>query len=366
MAHSAVAPSMPEGFEGVSMPVLARLLDSMPHGVIVLDEASRVVIYNATEERLAGRRRDRVLGRDFFREVAPCMNVAGLAGEFRARIGRTTLDASVEMSFPFPHLDQPRDVTVRMRSFVSSGRPYGFLVIEDVSLERSIARMREALSSFLVHDLKNPLSAVLANLDFLQDRDSLAPDARDALGDARDAARRLQRMLVNLLDVTRLETNALPLDRRPTSLPELAAEVAADNEATSRLRGVTIATDLPVGPVVEWVDADVMRRVLHNLVENAVRFARCRVVVRVERTPGGIALEVSDDGRGLPEKVRSSIFEKYVQVTAGSSATANRGLGLTFVRLAVRAHGGDVTVSCPASGGSVFRAELPHRTERAP
>ncbi len=353
--------SMPEGFEGISLPILARLFDSMPHGVIVLDEASRVVIYNSTEERLAGRKRERVLGRDFFRDVAPCMNVPELGGEFRASIGRRALDVRVELSLPLPHLEQPRDVVVRMRSFASGGAPFGVLVLEDVSLERSIARMREALGGFLVHDLKNPLAAVLANLEFVASGDRLAPDAREAIQDAQDSARRLHRMLVNLLDITRLETSVMPVNRTPTNLGSVVRAVVAENQAVARFRNVTIEADLPAAPVVDTVDPDLIGRVLHNLAENAVRYARTRAVVAVEATPSGTILRVGDDGPGIPDPVRSSIFDKFVQVQAGSSGSPNRGLGLTFARLATRAHGGEISVACPPRGGCVFQVELPRR-----
>ena len=89
----------------LSLPVIEELFDSMPHGVIVLNPAGRVVVYNAAEEVLAGRSRDRVIGRDFFAEVAPCMNVRELGGKFRASIGNEPIDTRVEFSFPMPYVD---------------------------------------------------------------------------------------------------------------------------------------------------------------------------------------------------------------------------------------------------------------------
>ena len=345
------------------LPLLEQLFDSLPHGVIVLDAAGRVVVYNAAEAALAGRTRDQVLGRDFFVEIAPCMNVRELAGEFRASIGqKKAIDVRVDFSFPFPHMDQPRDVVVTMRSFVSDGAPFGFFIFEDVSLERSIARMREALSGFLVHDLKNPLATILANLEHVLGAEKLSVDASEALGDAQEASRRLQGMLLNLLDVTRLETNTMPLKKVSTSLQGLARDVATQNQAIGRMRAVTVEIDLPAAPLVESIDGDIIRRVLNNLVENAVRYARTRVVVGLETLAGSAVFRIVDDGYGIPAAVRDAVFDKFVQANAGAGASSvNRGLGLTFARLATRAHGGDVSVSCPPEGGTVFRVTIPQQ-----
>src|SRR4051812_4256284 len=116
------------------------------------------------------------------------------------------------MSFPFPFNERPRDVKVRLCSFDVGDQPYGFLLIEDTSLRRSVDRMREQLQNLLVHDLKNPLAAISMNLEFLQSLDTVRdlPDAAEALTDALGAARRLNRMTVNLLDISRLETASMP------------------------------------------------------------------------------------------------------------------------------------------------------------
>lgn len=194
----------------LSFEVLTALFDLLPLGVVVLDQSGRVVVYNRREEELARRRRADVLGHPFFSEVAPCLDVRELSGRFAQGIGREALNVDLEFSFLFPFLDRPRDVLIHLRSMEADGEPYGVLLIEDVPAARSAERMREQLASLLVHDLKNPLGAIIGNTEFGLEHVSPGVVA-DALEDVRLAATRLESMVLTLLDVGRLETSHVPL-----------------------------------------------------------------------------------------------------------------------------------------------------------
>ncbi len=346
-----------------SLPLFVRLMDELPVGVVLLDRDGRVVHYNQAEERLAGRSRDRTLGREFFVDVAPCMNVQEMAGRFFDGIGRTPLAAKVEFSFPFPQLDRPRDVLVELRSFEFDGAPFGCLFVEDVSAQRAIDRMKDNLSQMLVHDLKNPLQVILSNIGFIESRQALHPPdeaVSEALSDTSLAATRLNTMLLTLLDVSRLETQTMPLRPSIVDLRTIAGDVARGCEALARVRGIALSVDLPASAVEAFVDAELVRRALDNLVENSIRYARRSVQVGISRLDDGSAgVRVVDDGPGVPAALREAVFEKHVQVQDGSERRDNRGLGLTFVRMVARGHGGEATCSCPAGGGSLCTMVFP-------
>lgn len=343
------------------LPLLFDLFESLPMGVVVLDEAGKIIVYNRAEERLAGRKRDQVMGQEFFVQVAPCLNVRDLGQRFKAEIGKQPLRAELDVSFPFPMQDRPRDVHVKLSSFATEGHSYGVLLLEDVSVERSVERMKETLQSLLIHDLKNPLAIVLANLGFVGNTPAVKADfdAGEAISDAVSAARRLQSMLLNLLDITRLETNTLPLKVKPFDLRTLLTELSEASRGTARAHGGTIRAEPGTAEQSYRGDVEMLRRALENLIDNALRHAK-NVVLRGQAHEGGAWLEVADDGPGIPQALRETIFEKYsdVVVSDASKTSSNRGLGLTFVKLAARAHHGDVTVSCPAEGGTVFRLTL--------
>lgn len=342
------------------LPILAEVFDALPVGVIVLDADGRVVIFNHYEERLARRKKAKVLGRAFFEDVAPCMNVKALGVTFREKIGKEPIETLVEFSFPFPFLDAPRDVTVNMRSFEANGAPYAMLVVEDVSAQRAVQRMKDELSRLVVHDLKNPLAIIHANLWFIE-REAKAPTPRmkQALEDTSYAATRLQAMLLNLLDVTRLQENSLPLAVRSIDIGDVISRVTERARALGARGAIELAAELETTPMHATFDEDVLVRAIENLVENAIRHAKSRVIVRARREGANQIVEVEDDGPGVPVDERDNVFEPYAQLGGGKTSGHNRGLGLTFVRLAVRAHHGHASVHEAKSGGACFRLSFP-------
>jgi photoactive yellow protein len=346
--------------------LLEPLFDALPIGVVVLDREGKVVVFNKHEEVLAGRNRERVLGRSFFAEIAPCMDVRELAGAFRDRVGQRTLDERVEIEFAFPHAESPRAVVCRLKSFVADDEPFGMLLVEDVSMQHAVEHMKTTLANLLVHDLKNPLAVVLANVDFARSRIARLKDAPprvpDALEEARSAGWRLHAMILDLLDVARMQTGTFPLQRKQTNLGALLREAVDAYRFAAERDGKRLVLDAPE-TLDALVDAPVIRRVIDNLVENAVRHSPRNTEVRVRATPDRDAalIDVVDAGPGIPPELRDRIFDPYVQAQGDGRelARSNRGLGLTLVQMAVRAHGGDVSVLDNPPQGAIFRVRLP-------
>lgn len=338
--------------------LLGPLFDALPVGLIVLDVEGRVVLYNAHEERMAGRKRRSVIGRRFFEEIAPCLDVRGLAAKFHAQVRSGTLDESMEVSFPFPHAQ--REVQINLRSFVVNGVPHGMMILRDVTPERGLERLRETLAQLLVHDMKSPLANIMANLQFVQE-ELVTKDAAssvDAIADSVAGARRLDRMVRNLLDISRLETGAFPLAKASCDVTAVAEDALRAVRGAARDRGVDVV--LEAKPQPANVDAPVVERMLVNLLENAITHSPSggEVIVRVYVEAAKLVLEVSDQGPGIPAALRSGIFEKFAQA-ADERHLSNHGLGLTFVRMAARAHGGEATAHPGKQNGSLFRIELP-------
>ncbi len=338
----------------MQLSLLDHLFDALPLGLVVLDADGKVVVYNRAEERMAARSKQSVIGRGFFEEVAPCMAVRQLAGQFRDSIGKRPIDVTAELTFPFPHMERSRDVRVRMASFEMGGAPYGFLVIEDTSLQRSVDRMKEQLQSLLVHDLKNPLSSTWINLQLLEETASVrdAPDVLELVENALDSVKRLSKMTMTLLDIGRLETASMELRRTRANVDAMFARVINDNRALAKLDGRQLGS-VPCGLEVS-LDEDLLVRAVDNLVENALRHANT-VTLSARAEGDRLILDVTDDGPSVPEELRERLFDRYVQISTDQARGHNRGLGLTFVRLVAEAHCGTAEVTCPASGGSVFR-----------
>ncbi len=223
--------------------------------------------------------------------------------------------------------------------------------------------MQEDLAAFIVHDLKNPVNAIdLQAQVILRDR-QLSPRSRDAAGRVRAEVRDLLRLIMNLLDITRSEQGRLTPSRGHVDLRALVDSILEARAQQAEEQSVTLTADVSA-PAVR-ADADLLRRVLENFIENAIRHAPPGSAVRVEAVRGvsAVELRVADAGAGIPEAMRAAIFERFVQLPDGHEGHAGRtrggrGLGLTFCKLAVEAHGGRVWVE-DARPGAVFCAILP-------
>lgn len=120
--------------------LLDSLIDQLPVGVIVLDEDARIRSFNRYEERLSGKRREEVLGRDFFDDVAPCTRQIDLESRLRDGLQRRALDLDVEFAFPYPYNRVPRDVRIRAVSVETDGPPATVLLVEDITARRNLER----------------------------------------------------------------------------------------------------------------------------------------------------------------------------------------------------------------------------------
>lgn len=338
--------------------LLGPVFDALPVGVVVLDRAGLVLVFNKHEEQLAGRRRERVIGRSFFEEVAPCMNVRELGGEFFDKVESARLDLRVEFAIPFPHANQARDVVVVMQSVIVDNQPHAMLMIEDVSMRRAVERLKDSLATLLVHDFENPISVISSNLDFVRSLVREEPLAA-ALDDGMVATKQLHAMVLDLLDIARLETGTFTIARAETDVADLVRGVVRASAALARDAQVEVVADVAL-PVAAAIDASAIRRALGNLIENAIRYAPrdSRVVVSAAHEGREVVLRVVDHGPGVPASQRQAIFEKFTQGAAEGRTASNRGLGLTFVQMVARAHGGEVTVGDSVPRGSTFALRL--------
>lgn len=219
---------------------------------------------------------------------------------------------------------------------------------------------KELMSAFLVHDLKNPLNTLdLWAQQALMDP-ALSSRAERALRHIRDETRTLTRMVVNLLDISRSEEGRLVPKRERIELGDFFEKVFDELTLKAAAQEVQLQSRV-VGTSIDG-DRDLLQRVFVNLVENAVRHSPPEGGVCVVATSSaeGTRIAVADQGSGVPERYREQVFQPFVQLEseAGSERTG-RGLGLTFCKLAVEAHGGQITIE-DGEPGAIFVVWLPN------
>lgn len=223
---------------------------------------------------------------------------------------------------------------------------------------QELEAMRDTLVHSMVHDLRSPLAGVMVSLELAQMRMRAADAALgEVLGTALQSTHRMADMVSDMLDLSRLEENAFPLERERIDLNELittAARLVPNGEKRVVHDGRTAAAPA-------YGDHKLVLRVIANLLDNALKFtpANGRVCVTATSDGRSARVSVSDTGPGIPPDARSVIFEKFGQVRGVRRPQRSSGLGLAFCKLAVQAHGGEIGVESDGTSGSEFWFSLP-------
>lgn len=259
-------------------------------------------------------------------------------------------------------LEKPIDSAIllaRVRTLLRLKDALDELARRNAELERLQVEQRE-LTQFVVHDMKSPLAVLHANVQFGEQH--LRPDQTDvaeALADARIAAQRLKAMIDSLLTIARLEQSEQLMRRDRVELPGLFTEAAQDHQREALMRGVTLSAETPEALAVMG-DCALLRRVLDNLLDNALRHApaggRIRLAARA-REDGAAEISVSNTGQPVPPALRERVFDKFVR---GSRADlGHAGLGLYFCHRVVEAYGGQISVTETPEWPASFVIVLP-------
>lgn len=228
---------------------------------------------------------------------------------------------------------------------------------------REMETLRDNLTHMIVHDLRSPLSAILGNLD-LAHHEPLSEAAGRYVSRALSSTNTLLEMVSTLLDVSRIEAGQLTLELSQVTLGDLVSEVLALLEPLRINRRLVYVAS---GELLQLqVDAALLRRVLQNLICNAIKFTSEEtgvITVAVEAAAGErVRVSVTDNGQGIPPEYHAKVFDKFCQVEARRQGDIySTGLGLTFCKLAVEAHGGVIGLQSEVGKGSRFWFELPQR-----
>ena len=251
---------------------------------------------------------------------------------------------------------QEQEVLARVKTHLELRR-------QKIELETSYRRLqaleelRDSLTHMIVHDMKNPLMVIGGHLELIgmKDAGTLSPHGDHSLAEARVGVSRLTHMISEMLTVSKLESGKLAIQPGPCDLVALARKVAAEVCPANDDRQIEISITTNPETVRLSLDVGLIERVLQNLLGNALKFSpdRSKVALTIAAANGRTRVEVSDAGPGIAPEFHRMIFEKFGQVASGKNV-AGYGLGLTFCKLAVEAHGGTIGVESRPGAGATF------------
>ena len=330
--------------------LLAALIDSLEEGIIAADTGGQIVRMNASARRM----------------LAITDPVPLPADQIREAIVRDTLDsalAGVAMG--------QREFSIGDRTLAVAGTPLAtagdptvggaVLTLIDLTPVRRLEAVRRDFVANVSHELKTPLTVVRGFAETLADEELPAPQRRQFAAAIHANARRMQRIVDDLLDLSRIESGGWRPEPLEVSVRTAALGALGAARDAAESRGI----DLEIAPEVDaptlYADSTALYQVLSNLVENAVRHTLAgRVLVTTRRDTGGVWLEVRDTGIGIGPEHLPRIFERFYRPDPGRARSdGGTGLGLAVVKHLVEAHGGTVSASSVVGSGTLMSAFFP-------
>lgn len=344
--------------------VNSAVLDATSFGVAMYDRRERVVVVNRQMREMAAAI-DMPIGGDM---VARGRRLAELAVDpagLEAEVERVKEDPNHTVRVELHHEESGRWFIARTDAVrdAEGGLLGRIVTYRESTQDHEIQRMRDEFVATVTHELRTPLSSVVAAVDLLEDEtDEPTPGQRHWAGMIRRNVDRLLRLVDDLLTVARAESGEFTLHPGPTDLGTIADDAAASIRATADAKGVRIEVDTTSAPL----RADVTRiaQACDNLLANAVKFTPAGGVVRLRVAPvAGAAtatLEVADSGVGIPVAERERLFERFYRTSSATQgAVPGTGLGLTITKAIVEAHGGTIRIEDGIDGGTAFVISLP-------
>jgi two-component system phosphate regulon sensor histidine kinase PhoR len=333
---------------------MQAMLAGMLEGVLVVNADGHILLVNDAARRVL---RIAALESDqHYVAVLPYSDLVAMLGS--ALEGRTP--DGCEFSLP---QEPNRTLMARVAPIGTAGSRGAILVLHDISDLREADRMRRDFVANVSHELRTPLTAIQGYVEALQDEQP--PEAAEAqrfLEIIARQARRMERLVRDLLRLARLEAGQEPVERASTDIGALLSDVIAELEGALDARAQQAVSDVETSAETAVVDANKLHDAIRNLVENAVAYAPPGTTIEIaaRRVEDHLVITVADEGPGIPEADLARIFERFYRVDkARSRESGGTGLGLSIVKHLVGILGGDAKAANRPSGGAVFTIRLP-------
>jgi PAS domain S-box-containing protein len=337
---------------------LQSLCDAMRHAVILVDRSLCVTYANGAAAVYLGAGPDEITGRKL-RDLVPAREVldavrAAIANPVRpwvsVEVGEQILDTSSILRFSVRPLRR-EDASAAM------------ITVEDITQQRVADEARNAFITQVTHELRAPLTNIRLSAETAIEDGEEDPQARaKCLNVINQEAKRLERVVSDMLSVSEIEAGSLNLNKDDVRLDVLFSELEADYAEQAQARGVALELNLPPKIPVITGDRDKIALAVHNLVNNAIKYTPegGQVTVNVEVENGDVIIGVTDSGIGIAESDVERVFEKFYRARDERLADiTGSGLGLALAREVVRLHGGDIRVESEIDKGSTFTLTLP-------
>ena len=339
---------------------MQMLIEAAPVGLVIVDEQQSIVLVNRAATDLFHYTETEMLGQPLdilIPEIQRKLHRQHSAGYFaapRVRPMGSGLDlwARRKDGSTFP-------VEISLGAVDTRQGRLAMAFVLDITARRETETLREAMIHTMVHDLRSPLGSMITALQIIQmDAPDLDAEKQQLLEIALHGGRKLLALINAILDVSRLESGKMPLERSLAALPDLTQNALKTLAPQAKREQIALNLEIPPTLPSVWADAQLIGRVLQNLVGNALKFTPAGGAVTVAARQEGekVQVTVSDTGPGIAPELRSRLFQKFV---TGQIVGRGSGLGLAFCKLVLEAHGEQITLDSEVGQGTTFTFSLP-------
>lgn len=346
--------------------MMTDLFEQLSDGVCLTDEKGRLSYANPAARRMIGVEDPR--GRTLCSLLCEKMGQKSCGLTNGSGEKSTTVRGSLgpEVAFDWRDMRVTRKERLRDLRVRCLAQPGMHLVlIEDVSAQMELERRKEDWRHMVAHDLRSPLTSVFGTLRLLEE-EPLRPAIKQLIEAGLRSGERMIDLLNLYLDIAKLESGKMPVNRSLMPLSGPVAAVRDELQAQALKKGVALDIQIADGLAV-WADGSLLHRVLQNLVDNALKFSPEGGTVRITAEHDGpwVLLSVADQGPGIAREDLAKVFDRFYQAgQRREGKTQGTGLGLTFCQQAAQAMGGEIAVASTPGSGSVFTVALPSEEER--
>ena len=329
--------------------LLNAVIDSLDEGIIAISAQGQVVRLNDSARRLLALES----AVPFSTDLLP-----------RERLVRESVRGAMR-GVP----TEPSELALGDRTLLITARPLpdggAVMALMDLTTRRRLETIRRDFVANVSHELKTPLTVIGGFAETLRDAELPSADRERFLMTIESNTRRMQRIVDDLLDLSRYESGSWVPNVASNDLRGIITDIFAGVYAAADAKGISLAFEASNGPRRIEADPTALRQILANLVENAVRHTtHGSVTVRAEVPPGGgTNVTVTDTGSGIPSEHLGRIFERFYRVDSGRARDeGGTGLGLAIVRHLVEAHGGSVRAESAVGHGTSITVHFPPRS----
>ncbi|HBA59754.1 MAG TPA: hypothetical protein DCZ92_02805 [Elusimicrobia bacterium] len=341
------------------------VMTSMAEGVVVVDKNGSILMMNPQAEAISGRPLSELSGKKIFDLTNLENQVVSLAKEIRSE-NKDDISKDVSLAGSPALADTVKKATAVIQN--EEGKIVGSVSIPTDAVKlKQIEQLQQDFISNMTHELRSPLTSIKAALEIMSRE---APPAkpgessRNVLNTAIRNTERLNSIITDILDFSKLQSGKLVFHQANTPAEEIAQEAAEAMKAWAMTKSLNLAVNSELGVPAVYADRRRTVQVLINLISNAIKFTPVGGTIQVAVDAGKESLanfvffSVKDSGCGIKKEEQAKIFEKFVQVASGEKI-GGTGLGLAITKAMVIMQGGKITVDSSPGQGSTFRVAMP-------